>query len=98
MKCKNTKARETKGVVNPYLERKKERKLVKIRRNKKKLFSFCCYLDPILVRKGGWTEENSGVGRNLEKIVDRRFGRKVRNEEMENNADKLVEIVFTTFT
>jgi hypothetical protein len=30
--------------------------------------------------------------------VDRRFGREVRNEEMESNADKLVEIVFATFT
>jgi hypothetical protein len=96
MKCKNSKARETKGVVNPYLERKKASKDNK--KQKKKLFSFCCYLDPILVRKRGWTEENSGAGRNLEKIVDRRFGREVRNEEMENNADKLVEIVFTTFT
>ncbi|CAK7355779.1 unnamed protein product [Dovyalis caffra] len=48
--------------------------------------------------KQGVDRGKSGFGRNLEKTVDRRFGRKVRNEEMENNADKLVEIVSPALT
>jgi hypothetical protein len=66
MKCKNSKARETKGVVNPYLERKKASK-----DNKKKKIIFLLLLpgsDSCKKKRvdrgkfGGWSESGENCG------------------------------------
>lgn len=84
MKCKNSKARETKGVVNPYLERKKASKDKKETKTK---FIFILLLpgsDSGKKRRvdrgkfGGWSESGENCGSAIWKEGKKRGNGKQR--------------------